>query len=287
MTLPLSKPSHTALPPDTAELLPDADMPACMPARHPLDMPTQALGRYDKGGRREAGLRRPSWRVRLARLVVFGGTLALTACGAYEMHGVLEVGGVTSLEWVLLILFVTNFSWISLALMNAVVGLASMGGGRGEPQTAELSRRTAVIVPAHNEDPARVFGALAAIIEEIAGGPYAAQARHFDWFVLSDTTDPDIWVAEERVFVELRRRLGGKANVYYRHRPKNVGRKAGNIADFVGGWGGGERPGRRHHPDTAADRQPQHHVRAAAAVRRPHLWSRDRHRPVGLVRPRR
>jgi membrane glycosyltransferase len=239
MTLTLSKPSRTALPPDTAELLPDADVLASMPAGSPLDMPTQALGRYDKSRRREASLRRPSWRVRLARLAVFGGTLALTAYGANEMHGVLAVGGVTSLEWVLLILFVINFSWISLALMNAVVGLASMGGRRGQPQAAELSGRTAVIVPAHNEDPARVFGALAAIIEEIAEGRHAAQARHFDWFVLSDTTDPDIWVAEERVFVELRRRLGAKANIYYRHRPKNAGRKAGNIADFVGGWGGG------------------------------------------------
>jgi membrane glycosyltransferase len=45
-------------------------------------------------------------------------------------------------------------------------------------------------------------------------------------------------MAEERVFVDLRRRLAGAANIYYRHRPKNVGRKAGNIADFISGWGG-------------------------------------------------
>ena len=169
---------------------------------------------------------------------MFGGALALTVLGAREMYGVVSVGGVTALEWGLLILFVINFSWISLALTNAVLGLLAIVLDRGRPQTADLSGRTAVVMPTYNEDPARVFGGLAAIIEDIAQGPHAAQAGRFDWFVLSDTTDPDIWMAEERVFVDLKRRLTGTASIYYRHRPKNGGRKAGNIADFVRGWGG-------------------------------------------------
>jgi membrane glycosyltransferase len=36
----------------------------------------------------------------------------------------------------------------------------------------------------------------------------------------------------------MRERLGPQARVYYRHRPKNSARKAGNIADFVSRWGG-------------------------------------------------
>ena len=32
--------------------------------------------------------------------------------------------------------------------------------------------------------------------------------------------------------------LGEEARVFYRHRPKNTNRKAGNIADFVSRWGG-------------------------------------------------
>ncbi|HEY7549951.1 MAG TPA: glucans biosynthesis glucosyltransferase MdoH, partial [Hyphomicrobiaceae bacterium] len=209
-----------------------------MPERSPLEMPTQSFSRYDKP-RAPTRPHRSRWRVRLARLAVFAGAIALTAYGAGEMYGVLAVGGVTTLEWVLLILFVVNFSWISLALTNAAVGLLALAGSRSKPQAeAELTRRTAVVMPAFNEDPARVFGALAAIVEDIAAGSHAAQAHAFDWFVLSDTTDPDIWMAEERVFVDLRRKLAGTANLYYRHRPRNIGRKAGNIADFVGGWGG-------------------------------------------------
>ena len=36
----------------------------------------------------------------------------------------------------------------------------------------------------------------------------------------------------------MRERLGPGARFYYRHRPKNHHRKAGNIADFVSRWGG-------------------------------------------------
>jgi len=60
----------------------------------------------------------------------------------------------------------------------------------------------------------------------------------FDWFFLSDTTNPDVWVAEERAFIALRRRLGPQARIFYRRREKNTSRKAGNIEDFVTRWGG-------------------------------------------------
>ena len=238
MTSPLSKPPHAASTHITSELFPGVEALASMPARSSLEMPLQSFSRYDKPAAAGARSRGSGWRTQLARSAVFGGALALTVYGAHEMYGVVSVGGVTALEWCLLILFVVNFSWISLALTNAVLGLLAILLNRAKPLAAELSSRTAVVVPTYNEDPARVFGGLAAVIEDIAQGPHAAQAGGFDWFVLSDTTDPDIWMAEERVFVDLKRRFAGTANIYYRHRPKNVGRKAGNIADFVKGWGG-------------------------------------------------
>ena len=48
----------------------------------------------------------------------------------------------------------------------------------------------------------------------------------------------DVWIGEERAFLAIRERLGTRARVYYRHRPKNVARKSGNIDDFVTRWGG-------------------------------------------------
>ncbi len=134
---------------------------------------------------------------------------------------------------------------------------------------------------------------------------------HFDYFFLSDTTDPDVWIAEERAFLALREALGEQARIYYRHRPKNTSRKAGNIADFVTRWGGaydhmlvldadslmtaafhrvprrrdGGRSRCRDHPDAAADHQPQHAVRAPAAIRGPDLRAGDRRRPGALDGP--
>ena len=61
---------------------------------------------------------------------------------------------------------------------------------------------------------------------------------HFDLFILSDTTNPDIWIAEEAAFLALRERTGGEQQIFYRRRPKNQARKAGNIAEWVRRFGG-------------------------------------------------
>jgi membrane glycosyltransferase len=58
----------------------------------------------------------------------------------------------------------------------------------------------------------------------------------FDWFVLSDTTNPSVWIEEEKCFLRLREDLG-TGNVYYRHRPENTGRKSGNIEDWIKRFG--------------------------------------------------
>ncbi|HYZ64580.1 MAG TPA: glucans biosynthesis glucosyltransferase MdoH, partial [Acetobacteraceae bacterium] len=81
--------------------------------------------------------------------------------------------------------------------------------------------------------PTRIMAALEVVHAELTRLGVRA---HFDLFVLSDTTDPAIWVAEEAAFLELRERVG--AGVYYRRRAKNVERKAGNIADWIRRWGG-------------------------------------------------
>lgn len=171
-----------------------------------------------------------------ARLATFGGGLALTAYGGNEMYKVIDVGGVTTLKWALLALFVLNFSWIALSFASSVVGFVLLLRKRQPPALpTALTQRTAVVMPIYNEAPSRVFAALQTIYEDVRATGLDA---HFDWFFLSDTTNPDIWIAEERAFIGLRRRLGPGARVYYRRREKNTSRKAGNIEDFVTRWGG-------------------------------------------------
>ncbi|MEN9708869.1 MAG: hypothetical protein RIQ68_1277 [Pseudomonadota bacterium] len=207
-----------------------------MPPPAPLAMPVQKLKRYDKSLMHKV-LAPQLWRTPLfARLFVFGGALALTVYGAIEMYGVINVGAITVLKWALLVLFVANFSWIALAFTSGLLGFIWLFTHRQPPANdTPLTSRTAIVMPIYNEAPSRVFASLQAIYEQIEA---SGKAEHFDWFFLSDTTNPDIWIAEERAFIAMRERLGAEARIYYRHRAKNTSRKAGNIADFVSTWGG-------------------------------------------------
>ncbi len=89
-------------------------------------------------------------------------------------------------------------------------------------------------MPIYNESPHRVFAGVRAIHESLQA---THQGPAFDFFVLSDTTDPDIWLTEELAWARLNRAISGDSRVYYRHRAKNVARKSGNIADFCEHWG--------------------------------------------------
>ncbi|MGO4337737.1 glucans biosynthesis glucosyltransferase MdoH [Labrys sp. KB_33_2] len=210
---------------------------SAMPDENRLEMPVQSLTKWSRSERRSwihPALHHGSW---LIRLFVFGGMLALTAFGAFEMYKVVEVGGVTFLEWALVCLFVLNFSWIALAFTAGVAGFVYLLFHRRttQPLPQQLSTRTAVLMPIYNEAPSRVFGAMQAIIESVE---QTGLGRAFDYFFVSDTTDPNVWIAEERAFLAMRKRLGLDIQLWYHHRQRNTNRKAGNIANWVTRWGG-------------------------------------------------
>jgi membrane glycosyltransferase len=230
-------PAHLRALPDAAAPFGEEALETPMPAEAPLKMPVQSLTRFGAGERRRWSAPKRASAPWLARCLIFGGALALTALGAYQMYKVVELGGVTLLEWILLVLFVVNFSWIALGFSSALAGFILTVSGRRTPPalSPELKTRTAIVMPIYNEAPARVFAALEAMRAEVEATGYGAA---FDYVFLSDTTNPDIWIAEERALAAMRARLGPGARVWYRHRPKNTSRKAGNIADFVMRWGG-------------------------------------------------
>jgi membrane glycosyltransferase len=173
------------------------------------------------------------------RLLVFGTAILMTAFAAREMHKVLGVNGVTPLEIAILIVFVTLFAWIALALASSLAGFASLlagGGHRPDAHTGPIPR-TALLMPAYNEQPARIMATLAVIHADLAR---LGEAATFDLFILSDTTDPDAWIAEEAAYLALLAQTGaqtGAQNIFYRRRARNTDRKAGNIADWVRRWG--------------------------------------------------
>ncbi|HEX7919838.1 MAG TPA: glucans biosynthesis glucosyltransferase MdoH [Bradyrhizobium sp.] len=168
-------------------------------------------------------------------------TVALTGAGAYEMYMVVQVGGVTIMEGMVLVLFVALLAWIAFSFASALAGffvLLRRNGNalpiRDDGPLPQLASRTAVLLPTYNENPYQLMARLQAIYESIEA---TGQADSFDWFVLSDTRDPDIWIAEEQAFLALSDACGG-GRLYYRHRADNTARKSGNVGEWITRFGG-------------------------------------------------
>ncbi|MEH2613723.1 glucans biosynthesis glucosyltransferase MdoH [Bradyrhizobium sp. AZCC 1693] len=206
-----------------------------LPPESPTDMAVQALRRFEPPPSPRFA---PLW---FRRGFVLTGTAILTVAGCYEMYRVLQVGGVTVLESLILVLFVLLFAWIAFSFMSALAGFFvlmtrkkdELGIDAGAP-LPEIHSRTAMLLPTYNEDPYRVLARLRAIYESVEETGHGAR---FDWFVLSDTTDPATWIAEEKCFLKLRQDVGSAAAIFYRHRPENIARKSGNIEEWVRRFG--------------------------------------------------
>jgi len=209
-----------------------------LPAESPLLMSSQQLRAFQRG---KPGTRTPGPML-LRRAFIFISTAALTLAGCYEMYEVVQVGGVTILEWMVLVLFVTLFAWIAFSFSSALAGFAVLLFASRDPLGIDpatplpaVGSRNAMLLPTYNEDPYRIMARLRAMYESVDQSGYGTS---FDWFVLSDTTDPAIWIAEERCFLQFRRDSGA-ANNYYRHRRENTARKSGNIEDWIKRFGAG------------------------------------------------
>lgn len=149
---------------------------------------------------------------------------------------------VDALHAVVLALFFVLFGWIAAGFWTAVTGFVVLlrGGDplaptRGLDRRAPISpaARTAVVMPVCNEHVPTVFAGLRATMESVnaAGG-----GALFDFFVLSDTREPDLRVQEVAAWRRLRDELG-VSNFFYRWRARKSKKKAGNVADFCRRYG--------------------------------------------------
>jgi membrane glycosyltransferase len=159
--------------------------------------------------------------------------LASTVAAVTQMAGVFQVDGLTKREMLILGLFGILFAWIACSFWLAVFGaFARFTGTQLLPlksATGPSAARTAILMPVYNENVARIISGVRAVWE--------SAGSDFDFYILSDSTDPAHWVAEEVEWQKLRKELGQDAHIYYRHRAQNIGRKAGNIQDFCENWG--------------------------------------------------
>jgi membrane glycosyltransferase len=180
-------------------------------------------------------------RRRLLLLVLIGMT-ALVASGYMAMA--LPYGGTTALETAIVIFFALLFGWISIGFWTSLLGFIMLLRKKDlwrptrhlkiKPRRGSAMPATAVLMPIHNEEVAEVFQRVVAIIRSLRQTG-AMDAFHF--FVLSDSTDPDLWVEEELAWEKACRQTQAFDALFYRHRRPNIKRKSGNIADFCRRWG--------------------------------------------------
>ncbi len=193
-------------------------------------------GSPDARGRwhRAAGIR---------RLAIAGLVVSQTYIAANFMSAVLPYHGAHALEIAILILFTVLFAWVSGGFWTAIAGFVLLLLGRDRyaisrsaaaDATIDSAVRIAIVMPIRNEDVVRVYAGLRATYESLAR---TGELGHFDFFVLSDTSEPDTRVAEIAGWADLSRAVDGFGRVYYRWRQHRIKRKSGNIGDFCRRWG--------------------------------------------------
>jgi len=188
----------------------------------------------------------PAWRraARWRRLFLALAVIGQTGIATYYFSRVLPYHGGTFLELGLLVVFTLLFAWISVGFWVALTGfvLRLRGGDRHSllrrHREADLSgvplARTAVVMPIYHEPVARTLNGLRASFLSLQR---TGQLDSFDFFILSDSRDPQVWLSEREAWYRLCEDLGAAGRLFYRRRPVNLHYKSGNVADFLRRWG--------------------------------------------------
>jgi membrane glycosyltransferase len=176
------------------------------------------------------------------RFLFFSAIFAFTSIATWFMADLLWQGGLSGVEIALLLLFVILFAHVAAGFCTALVGfyVINRGGDSSritntiEPGEDAPLASTAIIMPVFNEDVSRVFEGIRVMFRSVQE---TRKLEHFDFFVLSDSNEPNQWVQEEVAWVELCKQVGGFGKIFYRKRRQSTNKKAGNVADFLRRWG--------------------------------------------------
>jgi len=181
----------------------------------------------------QAKVRNRRWAV---ALVTFG----ISFVGLWLMFDVLSAGGWTTLKVVELVLFGLLFTSLSFGFSQAFLGFLVLAEAN-EPLkiTNTLDEETplastAIVMPVYNEDAETVFGNIRSLYDSLQE---RGELDSFDFYILSDSTDPSKAVEEELGWADICRQTNGFGKIHYRRRKLPVNRKSGNIADFCRRWG--------------------------------------------------
>jgi membrane glycosyltransferase len=181
---------------------------------------------------------RRGWRL----FLFYSSAVLLTGIVSMLFADLLWRTGWSTSRTVLLGLFIVLFLLTAIGCMHGVYGFFLRLFGTRRRITGLKPYRnqgiegvsTAIVFPIYNEDSVRVLEGLRATYESLER---TGQLAHFDFFILSDSTNSDRWIEEERRWSELVCDLDALGKIYYRRRLFNEERKSGNVRDFLNTWG--------------------------------------------------
>ncbi|MCV2879844.1 glucans biosynthesis glucosyltransferase MdoH [Sedimentimonas flavescens] len=141
-----------------------------------------------------------------------------------------EADGLDTLDILRALLILISTLWLAWGAVQALIGLTSFARPPAYDPSAPIRGRSIVLVPVYNEDPLATFSRVAAMDASLAATGDPTQV-HFA--ILSDTRNETIARREVQMFAHLVRDRDGMGRFFYRRREQNVGKKAGNIEDFI------------------------------------------------------
>ena len=174
--------------------------------------------------------------------IFFSAVFLLTGLVSLLFADLLWRSGWTFSSTILFGLFVILFLLISIGCVMGIFGfvLRLFGDPDRLTKVGEYHSKsiegisTAIVFPTYNEEVARVLEGLRATYLSLE---QTGHLERFDFFILSDSTDPGKWVEEERRWCELVTELDALGKIHYRRRVLNEGKKSGNVSDFLNAWG--------------------------------------------------
>lgn len=171
-------------------------------------------------------------------LVVFTQTTLAVGLLAQVLPDATTLTGLTIIG-----LFALLQLWIAVGFWTALTGvLMRLRGGDPFNPGHRLAASglddtplaaTAVVMPIYHEPVQRTLDGLKAIYRDLER---SGQLQHFEFYILSDSRDPEVWLAERAHWQALCRELGSD-RIFYRRRTVNLNYKSGNVADFLRRWG--------------------------------------------------
>ncbi len=168
------------------------------------------------------------------RAIALAASAFLSLGGAWIFASFIAADGTSLLDWLRVALFALTGFWL---VWGGLAGLMGVFVPRRQLEAVHGAPRgmTAILIPIYNEDPATTFSRIAAMNRSLVD---LGVAEKFHFAVLSDSTSLEVAAQEVVWFERLVREFHGEPRIFYRRREKNVGKKAGNIQDFMERSGG-------------------------------------------------